>query len=170
VLCLICKPDFNLAPGANAFGDVWRIFQETGNPHPAPFRVELAQRCIESTMSDIVLDPFMGSGSTAIAAEGCGRSWIGSEISQEYCKLANRRIQTARKLEDSRLSPQPVSDVPTPVIVNPDRRPSSYLRYIPASDQGWESRNILLPCFKSSQKSYHSAFPCFRPWHLKQRT
>jgi len=95
-LFLICKPKFKLAPGANATGDVWRISQETDNPHPAPFPVELARRCIESTRAAVVLDPFMGSGTTAIAAELCGRRWIGMEISRKYCQLANRRIREAR--------------------------------------------------------------------------
>ena len=39
----------------------------------------------------------MGSGTTAIAAESCGRSWIGFEISQDYCKMANERIEAARR-------------------------------------------------------------------------
>lgn len=98
VIYLICKPDFKLAPKANARGDVWRIPQESNNPHPAPFPVELAQRCIESTTAQIVLDPFIGSGSTAIAAEALRRGWIGIEISKDYCKLANERIEAARKL------------------------------------------------------------------------
>jgi site-specific DNA-methyltransferase (adenine-specific) len=102
VVYLICKPKFKLAPRANAIGDVWRISQETDNPHPAPFPVELAKRCIESTRAELVLDPFMGSGTTAIAAELCGRNWIGMEISQEYCKMANERIKTARKLKGAR--------------------------------------------------------------------
>jgi site-specific DNA-methyltransferase (adenine-specific) len=102
VLYLICKPAFQLAPRANAWGDVWQIPQETDNPHPAPFPVELARRCIESTMSDTVLDPFMGSGTTAVAAEECGRSWIGIEISPEYCKMANERIRADRRLKPHR--------------------------------------------------------------------
>src|SRR5271170_1446936 len=93
---LIAKPKFKLALRANALGDVWRISQESDNPHPAPFPLELARRCIESTNAGTVLDPFMGSGTTAIAAELCGRGWLGMEISQAYCKLANEpswRIQ-----------------------------------------------------------------------------
>jgi site-specific DNA-methyltransferase (adenine-specific) len=101
VIYLICKPEFQLAPRANAIGDVWQIPQESENPHPAPFPLELARRCIESTTAEIILDPFMGSGSTAIAAESCGRSWIGIEISREYCKLANDRIKAARRLRQT---------------------------------------------------------------------
>ena len=98
VIYLICKPSFKLAPKANAVGDVWRIPQESNNPHPAPFPVELAQRCIESTTAHVILDPFLGSGSTAIAAEACRRDWIGIDVSKDYCKLANERIQAAKKL------------------------------------------------------------------------
>jgi site-specific DNA-methyltransferase (adenine-specific) len=98
VIYLICKPNFKLAPGANKQGDVWSIPQENNNPHPAPFPVELAQRCISSTTAEIVLDPFMGSGSTAIAAEACGRMWVGMDVSPEYCRLADERIGAARNL------------------------------------------------------------------------
>jgi modification methylase len=98
VIYLICKPNFKLAPKANAQGDIWTIPQENNNPHPAPFPVELAQRCIKSTTAQIVLDPFIGSGSTAIAAEACKRDWIGMDVSQEYCKLADERIEAARNL------------------------------------------------------------------------
>jgi modification methylase len=96
VIYLICKPDFKLAPNANAIGDVWNIPQDRNNPHPAPFPIELAQRCIQSTNAKIVLDPFIGSGTTAIAAEGCKRNWIGIDISKDYCKLAKERIQAAK--------------------------------------------------------------------------
>jgi site-specific DNA-methyltransferase (adenine-specific) len=98
VIYLICKPKFKLAPKANAQGDVWSIPADKDNPHPAPFPVELAQRCIRSTTAKIVLDPHMGSGSTAIAAEAEGRAWIGIDVSKDYCKLARERIEAARKL------------------------------------------------------------------------
>ena len=98
VIYLICKPQFRLAPKANALGDVWRIPQETNNPHPAAFPVELAQRCIQATSARTVCDPFIGSGTTAIAAEATGREWIGIELSNEYCDLAMDRIERAREL------------------------------------------------------------------------
>lgn len=98
VIYLICKPDFKLAPKANARGDVWSIPQEKNNPHPAPFPVELAERCISSTTAQVVLDPFLGSGSSAIAAEALNRKWIGMDISEEYCKLARERIEATRRL------------------------------------------------------------------------
>jgi site-specific DNA-methyltransferase (adenine-specific) len=99
VIYMICKPDFKLAPKANAQGDVWEVTQEEkGNPHPAPFPVEIPQRCIAATTGKIVLDPNMGSGQSAIAAEMLGRDWIGIDISKNYVKLANERIAAARGL------------------------------------------------------------------------
>ena len=101
VIYLIAKPQFKLRPKANAYGAVWEIQQEMNNPHPAPFPVELAQRCIQSTTADIILDPFMGSGTTAIAAEVCGREWIGVERGAGYCQLARKRISAARPLNQT---------------------------------------------------------------------
>ena len=92
VLYLIAKPAFRLAPKANAAGCVWRINQENDNPHPAPFPVDLAARCIQSVGAGPVLDPFMGSGTTAIAAEQAGLPWIGIEKSAEYVKMAQDRL------------------------------------------------------------------------------
>ena len=63
--------------------------------HPAPFPVELPKRCIKlfSYKENIVLDPFMGSGSTLIAAKQLGRVSVGIDISEDYCDMAKRRIE-----------------------------------------------------------------------------
>ena len=75
---------------------VWQFPAESARRvgHPAPFPVELPRRCIELyTYSDeVVLDPFMGSGTTAIAALQSGRRFVGYEVSEEYRKLAMRRL------------------------------------------------------------------------------
>ena len=62
--------------------------------HPAPFPVELPRRLIElySFKGDIILDPFMGSGSTCIAALNSERKYIGIDIDSGYCNLAEERI------------------------------------------------------------------------------
>lgn len=62
--------------------------------HPAPFPTELPKRCIKlfSYIDDVVLDPFMGSGTTLIAAKMLNRKSMGIEISGEFCELAFRRI------------------------------------------------------------------------------
>ena len=64
--------------------------------HPAPFPVELPRRCIEffTFQGDVVLDPFMGSGSTAIAAAKSSRSYICYDINDEYITLAEQRLAT----------------------------------------------------------------------------
>lgn len=97
VIYLIAKPKFRLAPKAGNIGDVWTIPQAKGISHPAPFPVTLAERCIESTLPGVVMDPFMGSGTTAVAAESCGRDWIGLEISEEYARAARTRLDQFSK-------------------------------------------------------------------------
>jgi len=63
--------------------------------HPAPFPVELPLRCMKlfSFVGDTVLDPFMGSGSTLVAASKCNRKGIGIEIDPGYCQSAVARIE-----------------------------------------------------------------------------
>ena len=63
--------------------------------HPAPFPVELPYRLIQlyTYEGEIVLDPFMGSGQTAIAAIKTGRHYVGYDIEEEYVKLAEKRIR-----------------------------------------------------------------------------
>ncbi|MBE8578831.1 DNA-methyltransferase [Vibrio sp. OPT18] len=92
VIYMIAKKDFKLAKGANGHGDVWQIGQSKGIDHPAPFPVELIERVISSTNAQIVLDPFMGSGTTAIAATNLKRDYVGIEISAEYCEYAQQRL------------------------------------------------------------------------------
>ncbi len=93
VVYLIAKKDFKLAPKANAIGDVWEFTQEMNNQHPAPFPIDFALRCIQSTSAEIVLDPFMGSGTVAIAAKRLGRHFIGIEISDKYIAYAKERLE-----------------------------------------------------------------------------
>ncbi|MSR60152.1 MAG: site-specific DNA-methyltransferase [Planctomycetaceae bacterium] len=65
--------------------------------HPAPFPIELAQRLIRmfSFVDDTVLDPFMGTASTNIAASRCGRNSIGLEIDPHYFEYARKRLGEA---------------------------------------------------------------------------
>lgn len=93
VIYLIAKPNFRLIPKTNAFGDVWEFKQEMNNSHPAPFPVALINRIISSTDAKIVFDPFMGSGTTAIAALMNNRNYLGIELSPEYTDLAKKRIK-----------------------------------------------------------------------------
>jgi len=63
--------------------------------HPAPFPVELPKRFINlySFKDDLVLDPFIGSGTTAIASKLLQRNYVGYEINKEYIEIANKRLR-----------------------------------------------------------------------------
>ena len=67
--------------------------------HPAPFPVELPKRCIKlfSYVGDTVLDPFLGSGTTALACKKFGRKAIGVDLDAGYCDLAVTRINKETK-------------------------------------------------------------------------
>jgi len=76
---------------------VWSFPAEPASKvgHPAPFPVELPYRLIQlyTFQEEVVLDPFMGSGQTALAAIKAGRHYVGYEIADEYVKLALKRIR-----------------------------------------------------------------------------
>jgi site-specific DNA-methyltransferase (adenine-specific) len=80
---------------------VWTMNAESARRigHPAPFPEELPYRLIQlySFTDDIVLDPFMGSGTTAVSAIKSQRNYVGYDINQEYIALANKRIKTAKQ-------------------------------------------------------------------------
>lgn len=97
VIYLIPKHKFKLVPKANAYGDIWEFKQEMNNPHPAPFPVNLIERIITSTFAKTILDPFIGSGTTAIAAIKNNRDFIGIDISKEYCEMATKRISKEKQ-------------------------------------------------------------------------
>ena len=77
---------------------IWTMNPESAKKvnHPAPFPEELPYRLIQlySFKDDIVLDPFMGSGTTAISALKTGRNFVGYEISKEYKIIADKRINS----------------------------------------------------------------------------
>lgn len=108
VIYLIAKPGFKLAPKANAYGDVWEFTQEMNNDHPAPFPVALIDRIISSTTSKLILDPFSGSGTTAVVAKGLNRHYIGIEISPEYCVASEARIRGERVCRSPKRTNQPL--------------------------------------------------------------
>jgi DNA methylase len=76
--------------------DVWQIPPESAKrvEHPAPFPVELPERLIllNTYEGDLVLDPFMGSGSTLVAAARHGRRYVGYDLDPAYCAIARRRV------------------------------------------------------------------------------
>lgn len=79
----------------NKLSDVWVLPTSSGRDgHGAQFPLALPSRCIalSSNKDDFVLDPFVGSGSSGIAAKKLGRRFIGIDVSDEYLEIANRRI------------------------------------------------------------------------------
>ena len=80
---------------------VWTFPTESATRvgHPAPFPVELPYRLIQlyTFKGDVVLDPFIGSGTTAIAALQTGRFYVGYEIDENYVKIAQERIHSFRR-------------------------------------------------------------------------
>jgi DNA modification methylase len=74
--------------------NIWRMKTEMKPLHPAPFPEALAEDHILSwsNAGDLVYDPFLGSGTTALCARRLGRNYVGSEISEEYCLVAKARL------------------------------------------------------------------------------
>ena len=81
--------------------DLWEIAPESATRvgHPAPFPVDIPKRLIElyTYEEDLVLDPFMGSGSTAVAALRTGRHYIGFDTDPEYVERAEARIEVEKE-------------------------------------------------------------------------
>ena len=119
VIYLIANPEFRLAPKAGNIGDVWHIRQDRNNPHPASFPVELARRAIAATTAPMVLDPFMGSGTTGVAALLEERDYIGLEISAEYCHLARQRIAEAAASAEANTPASSALDVRLALLSTP---------------------------------------------------
>jgi DNA modification methylase len=75
----------------------WSIAPETKMKeygHPAMFPEELVERCLKlfSYKDDVVLDPFNGSGTTTFVSNKLGRKYIGIDMSETYCAIAEKRI------------------------------------------------------------------------------
>jgi adenine-specific DNA-methyltransferase len=93
--------------------DVWQIAKVTSGtdrsspertPHPAQFPTDLIDRIVKgfSNSGDLLLDPFMGSGSTAVSAIKNGRKAVGFEIREDYCEIIARRIEGMLEEEKQR--------------------------------------------------------------------
>lgn len=81
---------------------VWSINTEASSiEHFAMYPVELVERCIDAgcKVGGIVLDPFMGSGTTGIVAKQQNRDYIGFELNSDYCKTANNRIRKQSRIQ-----------------------------------------------------------------------
>ena len=101
-LSRISKKDF-----PEWFRQFWTMSGASTRKHPAPFPLELASRLVRmfSFYGDTVLDPFVGTGTTMVAALRADRSSIGIDIDQEYCRMAAQRLkaETATLFNTARL-------------------------------------------------------------------
>ena len=103
------RPTANADEFMDATVDVWDIPAElaTRVGHPAPFPVALPERLIDlyTYEGDLVLDPFMGSGTTAVAAVRTGRHYVGFDTDDGYIELAQQRIAEERARSPKGMSP-----------------------------------------------------------------
>ena len=90
-IVIYAKPNFRLTQDKRPW-DVWKFPPARKNDHPAPFPLEIPMTAIKHTDAKVILDPFMGSGTTGVAAMRCGRDFVGIELDQEYCEVAAKRI------------------------------------------------------------------------------
>ena len=98
---------FKLKNGFKGKGRNWFI-SDTANMkttpkkigHPTPKPLDVLKYIIEIVDANIILDPFMGSGSTAIASRLLNKHFIGFEIEKKYCILANNRLKKIPKKID----------------------------------------------------------------------
>lgn len=120
---------------AEKITDVWYLSTSTGqNGHGAEFPLALAGRCIALTSNegDLIVDPFVGSGTTALAAVALGRRCVGFDISEKYVELARQRVAAAvaSRAEADRVKPEAVSTAPqngsAPRVDRSDERRASH--------------------------------------------
>jgi modification methylase len=85
-------PFFN--PKAFNLSEVWTIVPKNNTEHPAPFPEELVKNCIFACgeKGKLLLDPFSGSGTALVVAKQNGMNFIGFELSENYCKMAEKRL------------------------------------------------------------------------------
>ena len=91
-ILVLAKPKWKLNSIGNKDLDVWNIQPDRGNDHPAPFPLELARRAIAGNDAKIIMDPFLGSGTTGVASVLEGREFIGIEMDPGYFEAASKRI------------------------------------------------------------------------------
>lgn len=98
---LLAKKDYKLRKGQSGYGDVWEI-SPARNDHAAPFPIDIPLRAISASANcNVVFDPFIGSGTTALAAEVLRKEWFGVELTQRWVDYSYARID--KETEDIRV-------------------------------------------------------------------
>lgn len=129
--------------------DLWEMPPESATRvgHPAPFPVDLPKRLIElyTYEGDVVLDPFMGSGTTAVAALRTQREYIGFDTDQSYVDRANARIagEVARLRRQESLATAPFR-VQLPAVATADDEDDFQARAVREGRQAKDLAGILL--------------------------
>lgn len=87
------QPNFKRDKNLDFKGEVWKFGAKQDNEHPAPFPIDIPLNILKNIEGDItVYDPFMGSGTTAMACKKLGINFVGSELSKKYVEIANKRL------------------------------------------------------------------------------
>ncbi|HUC13852.1 MAG TPA: site-specific DNA-methyltransferase [Acidimicrobiales bacterium] len=123
--------------------DVWEIPAESATRvgHPAPFPIELPARLIElyTYRGDLVLDPFLGSGTTAVAAVRAGRHFAGYDLDASYVQLAEGRVEEERQRLSRESMGAPVK-VALPAVPAPAAADDNFQSR--AVREGWAAKEI----------------------------
>ena len=92
--------------------------EKCGHPSQKPLELITKLILLSTDAGDVVLDPFLGSGTTAVAATQQNRNWLGVELNEEYCAIARRRIAEAQGLFTGRakVAAAPARGVESPAV------------------------------------------------------
>jgi DNA modification methylase len=112
------EPSISTDEFLDATLDVWHIRPESARRvhHPAPFPVELPQRLIElyTFKDDLILDPFLGSGTTAVAAVRTARRYVGYDTDPTYIELSKARVAEEREAQAAKVARDRMVPLVTP--------------------------------------------------------
>lgn len=123
--------------------DVWNMGTESAVRvgHPAPYPIELPQRLIEllTYEGDVVLDPFMGSGTTAVAAVRTGRRYVGFDTDADYVRAATERARAEVERREAGVAPDGRRSWKVVAPREPERRPTLLDE---AEREGWSAKEL----------------------------
>jgi site-specific DNA-methyltransferase (adenine-specific) len=90
------QPNFERSKELQFKGEVWKFMAKSNSNHPAPFPLDLPINILSNILGEIiVLDPYMGSGTTGVACAKMGKTFVGIEKEQKYFDIACQKIEQA---------------------------------------------------------------------------